>query len=151
MINIRWKEMAQKQKSRTRAILVQTLILLTIVRSDNWVPGARLNHEPDRVQVYLRVHWLSGKVYLLLHAYDSSSLHGKHKVFDRQGSERRSKERVKCKDNQLYLTSFTPHVQADILTNLHFPFTWITIKLASSIKSFWLCWNAIFGKIPDKV
>ena len=84
--------------AKKKSYFIQNLFIKyekVFVRSSNWAPGARLNHEPDRVQVYLRVHWLPGKVYLLLHAYDSSSLHGKHKVFDRLGSERGSKERVK--------------------------------------------------------
>ena len=130
----------------THVILIKPLLLFMIVRSSNWVPGARLNHEPDRVQVYLRVPRLPGKVYLLLHAYDSSSLHGKHKVCDRLGSERGSKERVIRKKNQFLLTSFTPHVQADILTNLLFPLTWTTIKLVSNIILFWFSLNTTFGE-----
>ena len=88
-------EKGSKERVKIQTIrLTNTSSFFLIVRSGNWVPGARLNHEPDRVQVYLRVPRLPGQVYLLLHAYDSSSLHGKHKVCDRLGSEKGSKERV---------------------------------------------------------
>ena len=48
------------------------------------------------------------------------------------GPERGSKERVGLHYNPLTqikkFTSLTPQVQADILTNLDLPFTWLTVK-----------------------